>query len=63
MGYTKEDIKYASEYSHNVWQELMRRYKEREGYWISANDVSDIVMNAILYTLDEKSMPENFETI
>ena len=63
MPYKREDIKYASDYSHKVWEELMRRHREHEGYWIGANDVSDIVMNAILYALDGKQMPESFENI
>lgn len=63
MAYSKEDIKYAYDYSSKVWNELMRRHRERPGYWIGANDVSDIVMNAILCALDEKSMPDDFRNI
>ena len=51
----KDDLIYASKYSQRVWEELMRRAREKSGYWIGANDVSDIVLN--------KKMPESFENI
>ena len=58
-----DDLVYASKYSQRVWEELMRRTREKSGYWIGANDVSDIVLNAILNALDNKKMPESFENI
>ena len=58
-----DNLKYASEYSDKVWKELMRRYREHEGYWIGANDVSDIVLNAIFNALDNRTMPEDFTHI
>lgn len=58
-----DDLVYASKYSQRVWEELMRRAREKSGYWIGANDVSDIVLNAILNALDNKKMPESFENI
>lgn len=39
---------FANKYSHNVWEELMKRFKTIENYSIGANDVSDYVLNACL---------------
>lgn len=56
-------VDYANEYSHKVWEELMRRFKENENFSIGANDVSDIVLNAILNALDDMKMPSDFTKI
>ena len=45
----KEKIyKYADDYSHKVWKDLMQKFHTIEDYYIGANDVSDIVLNAII---------------
>lgn len=59
----KEQIDYADKYSHAVWKELMRRFEEDEKYYIGANDVSDIVLNAILNALDGMRWPKRFNKI
>lgn len=46
---TNEDIHdYASEYSHKVWEYLMKQFETNKDFYIGANDVSDFVLNAIL---------------
>jgi hypothetical protein len=45
---TKEQVAYASRYSNAVWQQLMINFDKIKDYHISCNDVSDLVMNAIL---------------
>lgn len=45
-------LRYADKYSHDVWSHLMSRFKKDDKFSIGANDVSDIVLNAILDTLD-----------
>lgn len=48
----KEKIyKYANDYSHKVWKDLMQKFHTIEDYYIGANDVSDIVLNAIIDVL------------
>ena len=42
----KELSKFASEYSHDVWNYLMNKYKSKSE--LGFNDVSDLIMNAIL---------------
>ena len=59
----KEILNYADTYSHKVWEELMRRYKENSNYYIGANDVSDIVLNAILNAFNGMKFPEDFTKI
>lgn len=46
----KEVSEFADKYSHAIWLELMNNFKIIEGYKIGANDVSDIVLNAIIST-------------
>lgn len=48
---TKADISvvdFADNYSRNVWEELMKRFKTIDNYSIGANDVSGYVLNACL---------------
>lgn len=49
-GYTdnKDIIKYADNYSHEIWHKLMDNFKNIKDYHIGCNDVSDIVLNAII---------------
>lgn len=49
-GYTdnKDIIKYADNYSHEIWHKLMENFKNIKDYHIGCNDVSDIVLNAII---------------
>ena len=51
-GYTnnKDVIKYADNYSHAIWHKLMDNFKNIKDYHIGCNDVSDIVLNAIINT-------------
>ena len=51
-GYTnnKDIIKYADNYSHAIWNKLMDNFKKIKDYHIGCNDVSDIVLNAIIDT-------------
>lgn len=44
----KDIINYASEYSHKVWEYLMKQFDTNKNFYIGANDVSDLVLNAIL---------------
>ena len=46
----RRDIEYADNYSHQIWENLMKR-----NAGIGCNDVSDIVLNAILDTIDGRS--------
>lgn len=63
----KEPISYeklqefAIQYSHNIWEQLMQRFKADDEFYIGANDVSDYVLNAILDTY-QKMMEENNES-
>ena len=41
---------FANQYSHNIWEQLMQKYKNDKEFRIGANDVSDYVLNAILDT-------------
>lgn len=45
---TKSEINFADNYSKMIWEKLMSEFKAIEGYQIGANEVSDIVLNAIL---------------
>jgi len=49
-GYTnnKDINKYADNYSHEIWHKLMDNFKNIKDYYIGCNDVSDIVLNAII---------------
>ena len=51
-GYTnnKDVIKYAGNYSRAIWHKLMDNFKNIKDYHIGCNDVSDIVLNAIIDT-------------
>ena len=51
----QSNIEYASEYSHKVWEKLMEQFNNNENFYIGCNDVSDIVLNAILDALDDMS--------
>jgi hypothetical protein len=59
----KEPISYeelqefANQYSHNIWEQLMQRFKADDKFYIGANDVSDYILNAILDTY-QKMMEE-----
>lgn len=46
----KDVIEFANKYSHTVWGKLMDNFKIIENYSIGCNDVSDIVLNAIINT-------------
>ena len=46
----KDIIKYADNYSHKIWRKLMDNFKNIKDYYIGCNDVSDIVLNAIIDT-------------
>lgn len=46
----KDVNEFADKYSHAIWVELINNFKTIEGYQIGANDVSDIVLNAIINT-------------
>lgn len=46
----KDVIEFADKYSHDVWEKLMDNFKKIENYHIGCNDVSDIVLNAIINT-------------
>ena len=51
-GYTnnKDVIEYAGNYSRTIWRKLMDNFKNIKDYHIGCNDVSDIVLNAIINT-------------
>ena len=51
----KDAKDYADKYSHKVWEMLMERFRRDENFSIGCNDVSDIVLNAILDTLNGMS--------
>ena len=60
--YMTDDMAYENKYSSLVWDELMYQFKKKpgqypDGFWIGANDVSDIVLNAILDTLNGRKFP------
>lgn len=44
----KDIINYASEYSNKVREYLMKQFDTNKNFYIGANDVSDLVLNAIL---------------
>lgn len=46
----KNVIEFANKYSNAVWEELMDNFKKNGNYRIGCNDVSDIVLNAIINT-------------
>lgn len=46
----RDVIEFANKYSHTVWEKLMDKFKKIENYSIGCNDVSDIVLNAIINT-------------
>lgn len=46
----KDVIEFADKYSYKIWLELMDNFKTIKDYKIGANDVSDIVLNAIIST-------------
>lgn len=46
----RDVIEFADKYSHTVWENLMDKFKKNENYSIGCNDVSDIVLNAIINT-------------
>lgn len=46
----KDVTEFADKYSHIVWEKLMNNFKKIENYSIGCNDVSDIVLNAIIDT-------------
>ena len=58
MALTKEQIEYAGDYSISVWKHLMENFDKIENYWIGANDVSDLVLNAILNAFDGMKFPD-----
>ena len=64
---TKEPISYevlrefANQYSHNIWEQLMQRFKADDKFRIGANDVSDYVLNAILDTYQKMMEEEKCE--
>ena len=44
----EELLEFANQYSHNIWEQLMQRFKADDKFCIGANDVSDYAFNAIL---------------
>lgn len=46
----KDVNEFADKYSHDIWEKLMNNFKKIENYHIGCNDVSDIVLNAIINT-------------
>lgn len=46
----RDIIEFADKYSHTIWENLMDNFKKIENYSIGCNDVSDIVLNAIINT-------------
>ncbi len=59
----KEEVKsqnnireYAGEYSHKVWEYLMKCFENDKNFHIGANDVSDLVLNAIIDALQGMKM-------
>ena len=57
----KDIIDYASEYSHKVWEYLMKQFNNNKNFYIGANDVSDLVLNAILDAMQGmKTFDRNF---
>lgn len=46
----RDVIEFADKYSHTVWEKLMDNFKKIENYSIGCNDVSDLVLNAIINT-------------
>lgn len=61
----KDVIEFADKYSHAVWEKLMDNFKKIENYSIGCNDVSDIVLNAIINTYNwlEKQGDSNSQTV
>ena len=67
----KSVIEFADEYSRNVWEKLMANFNDIDGYSIGCNDVSDIVLNAIIdacnwnktMTQKEKDLEDLFQTL
>ena len=49
----KEVIEFADDYSTKIWKELMGNFQRIENYQIGCNDVSDIVLNAIINTYNK----------
>ena len=47
---------YAGEYSHKVWEYLMKCFENDKNFYIGANDVSDLVLNAIIDALQGMKM-------
>lgn len=48
---SNRDVKeFADKYSHTIWENLMDNFKKIENYSIGCNDVSDLVLNAIIHT-------------
>ena len=60
--YSKNIIDYASEYSHEVWEYLMKQFDNNKNFYIGANDVSDLVLNAILDAMQGMKTFEKKET-
>lgn len=46
----KSITEFANNYSHMIWEKLMDKFNKIENYSIGCNDVSDIVLNAIINT-------------
>ncbi len=50
--YNRDYIRYAGKYSHEIWRKLMDNFKNIKDYHIGCNEVSDIVLNAIIDTFN-----------
>ena len=67
----KSVIEFADEYSRNVWEKLRANFNNIDGYSIGCNDVSDIVLNAIIATCnwnktmthEEKDLEDLFQAL
>lgn len=53
---------YASNYSRMVWEDLMKQFEDIPDFYIGCNDVSDIVMNAILNALKGQKYPKRYKS-
>lgn len=53
---------YASNYSRMVWEDLMKQFEEIPDFYIGCNDVSDIVMNAVLNALKGQKYPKRYKS-
>ena len=58
---TTSEMEYAKNYSYDVWEKLMSKFNAMAGYRIGCNDVSDIVLNAILNAFEWRNKQKPIE--